>query len=245
ILTTPIKDLEKLPSSVRELLLGDLSKEFRAWSKELEKNCQGYRKDIEKSPEQAQDFLKKIQSVSTEMSNLPKFVQVPFSQVVTRLRAEIKQVDMDYQYRIQETQLKEISKSFKQISKGAEIIELTRLSEVSNIPIGLIRALVPRLLAVNPSYGYLDSRIVLFSEKILQKAGQFINTLRDDLQMALSNSKMTESFKIVKQSLEYCEFLIHGYSFLSQPTVAKRFVDERQFFRDNLVDLEQKLSRIS
>ncbi|MHA1983858.1 MAG: hypothetical protein ACW967_05855, partial [Candidatus Hodarchaeales archaeon] len=86
-------------------------------------------------------------------------------------------------------------------------------------------------------YGFLDERFVLLKEDILLKAGKFLNVLRDDSFRALEGENEQNANEIILQAINYCEFLIKGYTYLNNFNVADRFVNEKESFLNDLKDI--------
>ncbi|MHA2103949.1 MAG: hypothetical protein ACW981_11005 [Candidatus Hodarchaeales archaeon] len=229
--------IKSLPTHIQDEAGNIIRKEIKSWGKDFEKHLQSIMKHAER------DLLlaKKVQEIITEyvmqIQTLPASLQPSFNQIISSFNVKIIELVEQLDVKDNQQMLDSLNKSFTNLSKETEIIHLKDLSLNSGIDSDKIRTVLSLFLINKTNYGFLDERFVLFNEEILIKAGQFLNVLRDDSFRALEGENEQNANEIILQAINYCEFLIKGYTYLNNSDLADRFVNEKETFLGDLKDI--------
>ncbi|MFW9929622.1 MAG: hypothetical protein ACFFD1_09540, partial [Candidatus Thorarchaeota archaeon] len=232
------KLIQRLPIQIQEDAYNLYQKEMKGWIKDLEKYLQDLRKEAENNLSKAEQGINFIQQSSLELSRFPNIVQSSFNQVLNKFREQLKDIISKLRKKDIEQSLKTLEKTVNSLSKNEQSIPLEKIIISSGLSYDTIKDITPDFVQNNSEFGFLDDHFVMYSEEILMKVGQFLNVLRDDAFRAIEGNEKEKAVETLKQSLEYCDFLINGYSFIKKPDIANRFIFEKNSFQNDLKDYE-------
>ena len=232
-----LDEVSNLPEGLNAVIETNILKEVQKWAKEFSKRLKYLTKMSNKSLEQANQSLVDINKLFSIINGFTKhwLVQL-FSTQLTRVRNEVSADKSKHETKINNNNLKIVNKSLKK--NKDDWILLDDLSVKSGIDITSLKRIIDPILNEHRKYGFLDGRFVVFTEQILLQADNFLSDLILTIEQNIDQNISTELEEDILQGLDYCNFLIRGYSNHDKRYQGQEIIQKKEYLLEEKRNLK-------